>query len=115
MKRKIMIFVTLLFVALAINGFAHNRHHREGKREHAKCICEKQRPERPQMNRENFDGKKHQNRPFKDAKFENHRKGRPEHKNSVTVVKDTINGKTAMVTVGSPLNQFQLEYLQLLN
>lgn len=111
MKRKIIIFVTLLFVALAFNGFAHNRHHRECKKEHQKCMCEKQRP----MDRENFDGRKHQNRPNKDFKFENHRKGRPEHKNSVTVVKDTINGKTAMVTVGTPLNQFQLEHLQLLN
>lgn len=112
MKRKIIIFVTLLFVALAINGFAHNRHHREGKREQAKCICEKQRP---QMNRENFDGKRHQNRPFKDTKFQNRRMNRPERKNSVTVVKDTINGKTAMVTVESPLNMFQLAHLQLLN
>ena len=57
MKRKIIIFVTLLFVALAFNGFAHNRHHREGKKEHQKCMCEKQRP----MDRENFDGKKHEN------------------------------------------------------
>ena len=114
MKRKIIIFATLLFVALAFSGFAHNRH-KEGRKEHQKCVCDKQRPERPPMDRENFDGKKHENRPNKDAKFENHRKGRPEHKNSVTVVKDTINGKTAMVTVGTPLNQFQLEHLQLLN
>lgn len=105
MKRKIIIFVTLLFVALAFNGFAHNRHHHQGKKEHQKCMCEKQRP------MENF----RENRPNKDFKFENHRKGHPERKNSVTVVKDTINGKTAMVTVESPLNTFQLQHLQLLN
>lgn len=110
MKRKIIIFVTLLFVALALNGFAHNRHHKNFKKDNQRIEI-KHRP----IDKENFDGRKPENRPNKDFKFENHRKGRPQHKNTTTDVKDTVNGKTAMVTVGNPLNVFQLEHLQLLN
>lgn len=111
MKRKIMIFVTILFVALALNGFAHNRH-KEFKKEHQKCVCEKQH--RP-IDKNTFDGRKPENRPSKDFKHEGQRKGRHEQKEVTMEVKDTINGKIAMVSVGAPLTQFEIAHLQLLN
>lgn len=110
MKRKIFIFVTILFVALALNGFAHNRHHKNSRRDHQRVEFQ----HRP-MDREHFDGRNPENRPFKPTKFENKRKGRHEQKNTATEVKGVINGKIAFVTVENPLNQFQLAHLQLLN
>ena len=105
-----MIFVTILFVAIAYNGYAHHRQQKRHK-EVQKCMCEKQRPERPSMNKENFEGRKGQNRPNNDGKFNHQRKGRPDFKKESTIIKDTMNGKIAMVTVGSPLTPFETELL----
>lgn len=107
MKKAIMIFVTILFVAIAYNGYAHHRHQKHHKQVQ-KCMCDKQRPP---MDREHFDGRKGQNRPFNEGKFEHQRKGRPDFKRESTIVKDTINGKTAMVSVGSLLTPYETELL----
>ena len=104
-----MIFVTILFVAIAYNGYAHHRHQKHHKQVQ-KCMCDKQRPERPPMDRQHFDGKG-QNRPNNEGNFEHQRKGRPDFKKESTVVKDTINGKTAMISVGSLLTPYETELL----
>jgi hypothetical protein len=110
MKRKIIIFVTILFVALALNGFAHNRQNRhEAKRP---CPCELNQVN-PMMN--HFNGKKHEIRPFKEQSRQFQRRERKFNKKFSVSVKNTINGKTAMVIVGSPLTPYEVEHLQLLN
>lgn len=112
MKRKIIIFVTILFVALALNGFAHNRHHRqEFKRP---CPCEQTQIHKP-MDKQQFHGQKPEKRVFKAEKrdFRKFNRHRPE-KVSISI-KGTVNGKTAMVIVGEPLNPFQTYHLQNLN
>jgi len=110
MKRKIMIFVTILFVALALSGFAHNRHNRH----ESKCPCE-QTQVRHKMNKENFDGRKPDFRPFKNGKQNRYRKGRNERINSSTSIKGFYNGKIAMVNVGPLLTPEETVNLQLLN
>jgi hypothetical protein len=97
MKKAIMIFVTILFVAIAYNGYAHHRHQKHHQDEQ-KCMCDKQH-------------QNGQNRPNNDGKFEHRGKGHPNSKKESTVIKDTINGKTAMVVVGSPLTPYETEFL----
>lgn len=104
MKKAIMILVTVLFVAVALNGFAHHRHHKhevrkemraeKHNRDNKDCYCVKERSNRPQMEREGVQPKGHQ-----EFRKDNGRHGRKD----VNEVKGTVNGKTASVSVGELL------------
>jgi len=116
MKRKIIIFVTILFVALALNGFAHNRHHRQENKRPCPCEQVQNSPNRFEGQRMNFqDGRGMMFRRGMNSQDEqrmNFRKGR---RNMPVSIKGFYNGKIAMVSVGNLLTPEETANLQLLN
>lgn len=102
MRKLIMILVTALVLTFAYEVSGHALKHPPKHR----CECKSEKRER--NHDKDFRPHSRDFKPvFKDELKPNHRKGM--RYNNVTDVKDTLNGKTASVSVGSPLSVFEVE------